>query len=60
MGALQLKSKQARQQPSGVFEKIDIDPRCQVYEELVGRRNNSQIFRSPHWGALEEAAPTAT
>jgi hypothetical protein len=45
MGPLQLKSKeQARQQPSGVFEKIDTDPRRQVYEELVGRRNNSQIF----------------
>jgi hypothetical protein len=61
MGALQLKSKkQASQQPSEVSEKINTDPRSQVYEELVERRNDSQIFWSPYWGALEEAASAAT
>jgi hypothetical protein len=54
------KSKeQASPKSSEINEKINTDPRSQVYEELVERRNNSKIFRSFLWGALEDVAPAA-
>jgi hypothetical protein len=50
MGTLQLKGKwwQVSDHQESLT-KINTNPRTQVYEELVERRSNSQVFQSPRW-----------